>query len=337
MNYEYDVETDTWVPIVSTASGSYYVTITIPGYEPPEALHSVPATEADIGKVVGADGRVYASTINAEAAGTLGEAMIVHVDLSSGTGLAIALMDAFRTSNNVEDWASEWSTWNPIQFGEWRIPSIADWKRVFANFGGAEYATPVLADEGYDYGDFRSSLITAGGIDISESPIVASRYFTSDTQDNSVWFYDFSSGKFKTFSQSMRSASLRMFLAFDLYFINGYKVWSEANSLTGTWDAKDANGIYNVFRYAFNVPSGDFPKPLFDISFKAGKAVITTPELVNTEGFTFTILASDDIAGTENTESYPLSPDGTTVIEENGKRMRFFRLKADVAQPTSAW
>ena len=68
---------------------------------------------------------------------------------------------------------------------------------------------------------------------------------------------------------------------------------------------------------------------LIDITFNAqGKAVILTPPLVNSAGFTFTIGASDNVDGTGNAASYPLNASGETVIDETGKTTRFFRLKA---------
>ena len=109
-----------------------------------------------------------------------------------------------------------------------------------------------------------------------------------------------------------------------------YAAWATANGVSGDWDDADANGVANAFRYAFNKPSGAFTDPvLLDITFNAqGRAVILTPPLVNTTGFTFTIGASDNVDGTGNAASYPLNASGETVIDETGKTTRFFRLRA---------
>ena len=109
-----------------------------------------------------------------------------------------------------------------------------------------------------------------------------------------------------------------------------YAAWATENGVSGAWDAVDANGIANVFRYAFNKPTGAFSEPvLLDIRFnEQGKAVILTPPLVNSAGFTFTIGASDNVDGTGNAASYPLDASGETVIDETGKTTRFFRLRA---------
>jgi hypothetical protein len=107
-----------------------------------------------------------------------------------------------------------------------------------------------------------------------------------------------------------------------------YATWASRWQL-GAWNATDANGIANVFRYAFNKPPtlGNFT--LLDITFDAnGRAVIVTPPLVNTTGFTFTIEASDNLDGTGTAASYSLSASGETTIPETGKTKRFFRLKA---------
>ena len=106
-----------------------------------------------------------------------------------------------------------------------------------------------------------------------------------------------------------------------------YEAWAEANRITGAWNDKDAYGIYNVFRYAFDKPMGDFA--LIGIEFNdAGKAVVVTPPLVNSDGFALSVVASDALDGTGNAATYLLEEDGTTVIDETVSGSRFFRLKA---------
>ena len=112
-----------------------------------------------------------------------------------------------------------------------------------------------------------------------------------------------------------------------------YSSWAAVNGVSGAWDAKDENGIYNVFRYAFGVPTGKFTEtPLIDIAFLDGKPVIKTPAVVNASGLTLSVEASDRIDGTGNVASYPLNASGTTTVEEDTRQMRFFRLKATLAQ-----
>ncbi len=106
-----------------------------------------------------------------------------------------------------------------------------------------------------------------------------------------------------------------------------FDLWESGTGVTGSWNYKDANGIANVFRYAFDVPTGAFA--LIGIEFNdAGKAVIITPPLVNAEGFAFSVVASDALDGTGNAASYPLEADGTTLINETVSGSRFFRLRA---------
>ena len=111
---------------------------------------------------------------------------------------------------------------------------------------------------------------------------------------------------------------------------SGYAAWATANGVSGAWDAVDADGVANVFRYAFDKPTGAFTDPpMLDITFNAeGKAVVKTPPLVNGAGFTFTIEASDNVDGTGNGASYQLNDSGETTIDETGKARRFFRLRA---------
>ncbi len=110
----------------------------------------------------------------------------------------------------------------------------------------------------------------------------------------------------------------------------GYEIWAAANGTMGAWDATDASGIHNVFRYLFDKPSGAFENPpLISITFDAnGRAVIHTPPLnPSATGFDISILATDDLAGTGGT-TYPLNYSGETVIPAADKNTRFFRLKA---------
>ena len=107
-----------------------------------------------------------------------------------------------------------------------------------------------------------------------------------------------------------------------------YEAWAR-RAHVGEWNGK-TSGFYNVFLYAFNkAPPYALPFTLLDIRFnEQGKAVVVTPPLVNSEGFTFTIGASDNPDGTGNAASYPLNASGETVIDETGKTRRFFRLRA---------
>ena len=107
-----------------------------------------------------------------------------------------------------------------------------------------------------------------------------------------------------------------------------YDDWATLYGL-GAWDAADASGIHNVFRYIFDVPTGAITNPpLLSISFDAsGNPVIHTPPLnPAASGFDISILASDDLTGTGAT-TYPLDPSGSTTIPQNGNATRFFRLQ----------
>lgn len=92
-----------------------------------------------------------------------------------------------------------------------------------------------------------------------------------------------------------------------------------------------AVGQANVFAYAFNMLSPDYSgAPVLDIAFDAnGRAVIKTPPVVNTAGFAYSVVASDDVAGKINVVDYPLAANGTNVIDEASTSARFFRLKAE--------
>ena len=112
-------------------------------------------------------------------------------------------------------------------------------------------------------------------------------------------------------------------------YIASYAAWVAASGISGAWDETDALGIHNVFRYAFDKPAGAFTNPpLLGIAFASdGTALVLTPPLVNTVGFDFSLLATDDLAGA-NPATFPLDPSGTNAVPASSSSARFFRLKA---------
>lgn len=113
---------------VSLETGKYYqstVTMT-----KPSPLANV--TAADLGKVIGADGNIYADAAAAAAATTTAVAMIAYVGSGSDCehGLAIQL-----NSSPVQKDRSEAGTYaaglTAVPGGTWRLPSKADWQNMF--------------------------------------------------------------------------------------------------------------------------------------------------------------------------------------------------------------
>ena len=102
-------------------------------------------TASDLGKVIGADGKIYADATAATTAGTTAVAMIAYVGSGSDCthGLAIALEKASsktlswdnsgtnNDSKTAAEWCSAWNTSKPVTGGTWRLPSKADWQNMF--------------------------------------------------------------------------------------------------------------------------------------------------------------------------------------------------------------
>ncbi len=110
-----------------------------------------------------------------------------------------------------------------------------------------------------------------------------------------------------------------------------YNNWAWENGVTGAWDAKDALGIYNVFRYVFDVPSGEFENPpIIDIAVEDGKVVVKTPPVVNAVNVTVSIEESSDVGGTADVVSHTLK-EAAAGLELSGSS-RFYRLKAKVTE-----
>ena len=113
------------------------------------------------------------------------------------------------------------------------------------------------------------------------------------------------------------------------YDSSPYETWAAANGVAGAWDATDASGIANVFRYVFNVPAGAFTNPpLLDIAIEGGNAVVITPPVSNTVGFAVSVVESSDVAGAAVTRRKPLDATGRTVFPMGSVASRFYRLSA---------
>ena len=108
-----------------------------------------------------------------------------------------------------------------------------------------------------------------------------------------------------------------------------YEIWAAANGVSGAWDATDAHGIHNVFRYLFDTPTGAFTNPpLIDIEIEGGNAVVITPPVSNTVGFAVSVVESGDVAGAAVTRRKPLDATGRTVFPMGSAASRFYRLSA---------
>ena len=113
---------------VSLTVGKFYQsTVTL---SKPSPLANV--TAADLGKVIEADGNIYADAAAAGAASTTAVAMIAYVGSGSDCehGLAIQL-----NSSPVQKDRSEAGTYatglTAVPGGTWRLPSKADWQNMF--------------------------------------------------------------------------------------------------------------------------------------------------------------------------------------------------------------
>lgn len=341
---EYEATETYWDPaleedVTNTYTTSFSLTISILNYSGPGSGGS--GASASVGQVIGADGNFYADADDALMAGTTAEAMVAYIDTTTGTGLAIALEDVYGNgpypgaNSKIQRWIND----HPVSLGTWRMPSAEDWMRMFEGcVGDAFVSDPAYQDMGFSSGSINTMLFNAGGDEMSGA------YFTSTTYDDGgterVWRYNFDTSVFQYVATGPSGRSgARACLEFEVpaeVVPYEYAVWAAANGRRGNWSDEDADGIANVFRYVFDVPSGAF-SPITNITFNAaGKAVVSAREVVHTSGFTLSVVASDDIAGTENVASYPISFDGQALIDEPRKPRRFFRLKAGL-DPDYTW
>ena len=141
------------------------------------------ATTDDIGKIVGADGKIYATKADAEAVATGNAvAMIAYVGSETGHdtynhGLAIALADEAGGQKSFNSAAGDCSGRNTgesaVTGAEWLLPSQDQWKTMFKAIGG---------NDGM-YVGLNTALATAGG---DSSKLNDSGYWSSTTSEFGV-------------------------------------------------------------------------------------------------------------------------------------------------------
>ncbi len=135
------------------------------------AADTVAVTDSDIGKIIGADGLVYASVAEAAEAETAAYAMIAYINSAESFGLAIAVGDADGpcTWDDAKASAMSWARARPAGFGSWRLPSADELVAIFHAFGG------YLEGESYYYEDFQTCLTNCDAGDMLHK-----QYWTCD-------------------------------------------------------------------------------------------------------------------------------------------------------------
>ena len=198
----------------------------------------------------------------------------------------------------------------------------------FAMSGGAVTATSADAADGiYASGDIvlgwtdLADFILAGSYTSASGAVSVQKGQTFADEGGNLYEGELDSGELA----AARGKTLRPYLA----DTTPYAAWAAASGVSGAWNETDALGIHNVFRYAFDKPTGAFENPtLLGIAFASdGTALVLTPPLVNTAGFDFSLLATDDLAGA-NPATFPLDPSGTNAVPTSSSSVRFFRLQA---------
>lgn len=151
------------------------------------------ASTEDLGKVVGADGNIYANKDAAEAANTTAVAMICYVN--EGHGLALALTDEVDKMN----WSTAQITCDAhtpaITGGKWMLASQGEWNNMI-NAAGS-------------YSTLRDGFSSVGGTNMQ------SEGYWSSTEDDSsdAWNYYFSNGLWSDVSKNWNRC-VRACLAF---------------------------------------------------------------------------------------------------------------------------
>ena len=172
------------------------------------------ATTEDLGKVVGADGNIYANKAAAEAVATGNAvAMIAYVGTASDCahGLAIALAD----ESGTKDFGAAGTACSgkaAVTGGTWRLPSIKDWQYMFIGCG----ASGSYSDNpsSMSYSGLASKLTTAQGDALQPGYYWSSTEYFPGTDAWDVSFDGSSNASFGPENESIDSPRVRACLAF---------------------------------------------------------------------------------------------------------------------------
>ena len=166
------------------------------------------ATAEDIGKVIGADGNIYADAATATAAGATAVAMIAYVGSETGVdgythGLALALTDEASTMNWTDatgaSGAAAHTPAAPTTTSSWMLPSKDQWNKMITAAGGY-------------------TALRDGFSGIAGASNLQSNFYWSSTEDDSnnanAWLYRFSNGQWYHDSKGYGDIRVRACLAF---------------------------------------------------------------------------------------------------------------------------
>jgi hypothetical protein len=124
------------------------------------------ATTDDLGKLAGADGNIYDTKADAEAANTTAVAMITYVGSGSDLAIAIALSD----ENGVMSWANAKSVCegkSAVTGAAWILPTLEQWGKVFGDVDSANGLNSAIENAGgtalEDNADYWTSTETSDG------------------------------------------------------------------------------------------------------------------------------------------------------------------------------
>ena len=177
-------------PSIEFANGNYYE-ITLNMTQEPDYYA---ATSSDIGKVIGADGKIYNDVATANASSTA-VAMIAYVGNASNCehGLAIALNDVSDSDLSWESAVTAAAAQTPAIFGgTWRLPTILDWQYMFYGCGDTAQGTPKVTSVIVNKATKLMEKLTAAGATKMKNSNQTDGYWTAtENGSEQAWNLDF--------------------------------------------------------------------------------------------------------------------------------------------------
>ena len=148
-------------------------------------------TPSDVGRVAGADGKIYYNAYAAEYNGTTAVAMIAYVGAVAGVcehGLAISLTDIQDYNMTYSQAVGEygipsWAAAHPLTGATWRLPSFKDWQYMLWGYY-------VEAPEVTDISSFNIKLSDAGGSKLADGSDMSFWSSTEDGDNAKCLYYD---------------------------------------------------------------------------------------------------------------------------------------------------
>ncbi|MBR4841936.1 MAG: hypothetical protein IK006_02420 [Bacteroidaceae bacterium] len=145
---------------------------------------------SNVGKVLGADGNIYATVAEATAASTTAAGMIAYEGIQTGVdgktnGLCISLIEGAAEKQLYANISYAGFPARPAGASDWATPSVMQWMRMLEACGGSSIGSKTESSTGpFSSGNIASMMTTCGGTEFHTTSSSGEPYWTTYGYDS---------------------------------------------------------------------------------------------------------------------------------------------------------